>query len=78
MSEEDAHRYAEGVRRGGTLVTARVPDTDSARFEPMLDQSSVDLGEGAQPGSNRAGRVSILPAPRLPRMTFGASVNCIA
>ncbi|CAN5133287.1 hypothetical protein BH09PSE2_BH09PSE2_05070 [soil metagenome] len=26
VSEEDAHVYAEGVRRGGTLVTARVGD----------------------------------------------------
>ena len=26
MSEEEAHGYAEGVRRGGTLVTARVED----------------------------------------------------
>src|SRR6201988_4752355 len=31
VSEEDAHTYAEGVRRGGTLVSARVPETDRAR-----------------------------------------------
>jgi hypothetical protein len=43
VSEDDASRYAEGVRRGGTLVSARVPDADKARLEPMLDQSSVDL-----------------------------------
>src|SRR5215207_2642782 len=43
VSEEDAHTYAEGVRRGGTLVTARVPESDRARFESMLDQSCVDL-----------------------------------
>src|SRR6185312_15680539 len=42
VSEEDAHTYAEGVRRGGTLVTARVPDSqsDRAKFETILDQSS--------------------------------------
>src|ERR1700752_274892 len=31
VSEEDANSYAEGVRRGGTLVSARVPETDRAR-----------------------------------------------
>jgi hypothetical protein len=43
VSEEDAHTYAEGVRRGGTLVTARVPDSDRTRFDAILDQSSVDI-----------------------------------
>jgi hypothetical protein len=43
VSEEDAHTYAEGVRRGGTLVTARVPESDRARFESILDQSCVDI-----------------------------------
>src|SRR5579871_2290113 len=28
VSDEDAQVYAEGVRRGGTLVTARIPDAD--------------------------------------------------
>jgi len=39
VSEEDASHYAEGIRRGGTLVSARIPDSDRARVE----QSSVDL-----------------------------------
>jgi hypothetical protein len=43
VSEEDAHTYAEGVRRGGTLVTARVSDSDRAKFEAFLDQSSVNI-----------------------------------
>ena len=43
VSEEDASRYAEGVRRGGTLVSARVPEGDKNTLEPMLVQSSVDL-----------------------------------
>jgi hypothetical protein len=34
VSEEDAHSYAEGVRRGGTLVSARVADADRARLMP--------------------------------------------
>ncbi len=44
VSEEDAHVYAEGVRRGGTLVTARVADSDVAQAEAILQRSNwVDL-----------------------------------
>jgi len=45
VSEEEAPIYAEGVRRGGTLVSARVPEADRARFESMLDQSAVNIRE---------------------------------
>jgi len=43
VSKEDAPLYAEGVRRGGTLVTARVADGDRARFDAVLNQSAVNL-----------------------------------
>jgi hypothetical protein len=43
VSSEDAHSYAEGVRRGGTLVTARVPDSDRSRLDAVLNQSAVNL-----------------------------------
>jgi hypothetical protein len=43
ISREDAHVYAEGVRRGGTLVSARVPDADRARADAVLDRSAVNL-----------------------------------
>ena len=43
VSKEEAPLYAEGVRRGGTLVTARVPDADRARLDAILDQSAVNL-----------------------------------
>ena len=45
VGEEDAHAYAEGVRRGGTLVTARVPDGERSRYEAILDRACVDLRE---------------------------------
>ena len=45
VSKEDASRYAEGVRRGGTLVSARVADTDRARLDALLHERSVNLGE---------------------------------
>jgi hypothetical protein len=43
VSKEEAPLYAEGVRRGGTLVSARVADSDRARFDSILNQSSVNL-----------------------------------
>jgi hypothetical protein len=42
-SQEDAYLYAEGVRRGGTLVSARVADADRAQYEAVLDRSSVNV-----------------------------------
>ena len=41
VSDEDAHLYAEGVRRGGTLVTARVDDGAASKLEAVLDRSSL-------------------------------------
>jgi hypothetical protein len=43
IGEDEAHAYAEGVRRGGTLVTARVPDADRARYETILDSTAVNM-----------------------------------
>jgi hypothetical protein len=43
VSKEDAQVYAEGVRRGGTLVSARVPEADRDRYEAILDHSAVDI-----------------------------------
>ena len=42
-SKEDAEIYAEGVRRGGTLLSARVPDGERARYEAILDQGAVNI-----------------------------------
>jgi hypothetical protein len=47
VSEDEANVYAEGVRRGGTLVTARVPDGERSRFEAILDRSAVNIRERA-------------------------------
>jgi hypothetical protein len=40
VPEEHAHVYAEGVRRGGTLVTARVEENLYAEAEAVLRQSN--------------------------------------
>jgi hypothetical protein len=38
MPEQDAHFYAEGVRRGGTLVSARVDDARAPAAREILQQ----------------------------------------
>src|SRR5215831_1885371 len=48
VSKEEAHVYAEGVRRGGTLVTARVPDRERTRYETILDRSAINIRERGQ------------------------------
>jgi hypothetical protein len=41
--ENDAHVYAEGVRRGGSLVSAKVPDNLVSEAEAVLERNrSVD------------------------------------
>jgi hypothetical protein len=40
VDEDDAHVYAEGVRRGGTLVTVRAEEDIAAGAERILDQSA--------------------------------------
>lgn len=44
VDERDAHVYAEGVRRGGTLVTARVDDSRADAAAAILrDANWVDI-----------------------------------
>ncbi len=43
ISENDAAGYAEGVRRGGTLVTIRVMSQDREFYQDIL------MGKGAAP-----------------------------
>ncbi len=38
ISDDHAHVYSESVRRGGTLVSVRVSDTDAARIQAILDR----------------------------------------
>src|ERR1700720_2869808 len=43
ISEEDAQVMVEGVRRGGTLVAARVPQSGLPRMEAFMDRTAVKL-----------------------------------
>jgi hypothetical protein len=47
VKDEDAQLYAEGIRRGGSLVSARIPDGDRSRVESILSRSAVNLTERA-------------------------------
>ncbi|HEX7853375.1 MAG TPA: hypothetical protein VF503_06730 [Sphingobium sp.] len=38
VSEDDAHVYSEGVRRGGTLVSVKVPSDREAEARDVLDR----------------------------------------
>jgi hypothetical protein len=42
VSKEHAEVYAEGVRRGGTLVSVRASEAEEARVEAILDKGAVD------------------------------------
>lgn len=46
IPERDANLYAEGVRRGGTLVSARVDDARAAQAQAILDGATpVNLAD---------------------------------
>lgn len=45
MSHEEASQYAEGVRRGGTLVSVKLQEQDRPRIEALLGEASVNIGE---------------------------------
>ena len=55
MPEPEAHVYCEAVRRGGTMVSARVPDDMAPRVENIMhrhhpidpvERRTVYTGEG--------------------------------
>jgi hypothetical protein len=48
IEDEQAHVFVEGVRRGGTLVTVRVPEERLAEVDAILDRNAVN------PASRRA------------------------
>lgn len=48
-TDEEAHVYAESVRRGGSLVSVRAEDQDAARVESLLQNShGVDAASRGQ------------------------------
>jgi hypothetical protein len=45
VATNDAEIYAESIRRGGSLVSVRVAESDKERFETILHPSSVDIAQ---------------------------------
>lgn len=45
VAVNEAEVYAESIRRGGSLVSARVEAADRGRLEAILQPSSVDIGQ---------------------------------
>jgi hypothetical protein len=39
VSHDEAHVYAEGVKRGGSLITVRVEETEASRVEAIMGKS---------------------------------------
>jgi len=63
VSKEDAHSYAEGVRRGGTLVSARVTEAERSRLDTVLNESAVNLRDRSA-AWQKAGWKSFDPASK--------------
>lgn len=75
LSDADAETYAEGVRRGGTLLTVRAPDDRAERVLAILKRSgAIDLDERAQDWraqgwTSGAGGSAVRPDPGEPGAT---------
>jgi hypothetical protein len=47
VSKDEAEVYAEGLRRGGAVVSTRVADADASKLQAVMDRSSVRVSERA-------------------------------
>ena len=47
VGEEEAHAYAEGLRRGGTVVSVRVSEENHGRIQNILDADAYPLNRRA-------------------------------
>jgi hypothetical protein len=85
MSEEEAAAYAEGVRRGGTLVTVRAEEGRAEQVVALLNEAgSIDLdqraegwrAEGWTGGTQRRdGEAATSPGASAPHQLFGGNRN---
>ena len=48
ISKDEADVFAEGLRRGGAVVSARVADNDASRLQAMMDRSAVRVADRAE------------------------------
>ena len=47
VGKDEANIYAEGLRRGGAVVSARVADADAARLRAVMDRSAIQVTDRA-------------------------------
>jgi hypothetical protein len=47
VGKDEANIYAEGLRRGGAVVSARVADTDAARLRTVMDRAAIQVTDRA-------------------------------
>ncbi|HEX3430453.1 MAG TPA: hypothetical protein VHT03_06160 [Rhizomicrobium sp.] len=47
-SKENAELYAEALRRGGAIVTARVPDEQETRYSAIMNRAAIDMARRAE------------------------------
>jgi hypothetical protein len=47
-SKENAELYVEALRRGGAIVTARVPDADENKYTEIMERSAFDIAASEQ------------------------------
>jgi hypothetical protein len=47
VGKDEANIYAEGLRRGGAVVSARVADTDAARLWTVMDRAAIQVTDRA-------------------------------
>jgi hypothetical protein len=78
VSKEDAQVYAEGIRRGGTLVTARVPDADRPKCEAILNPASVNVQDRGPPIAREVGKSSTPARRRTQRIKCAGSASFTA
>jgi hypothetical protein len=45
VGKDEAEIYAEGLRRGGTVVSAKVADADASRLQAVMDSSGVSVAD---------------------------------
>src|ERR1019366_4591187 len=63
-SKENAELYAEALRRGGAIVTAKVSDSDETKYAAIMNKSAFDIAarETAYRSSGWKGYDSTAPA----------------
>jgi hypothetical protein len=47
VGKDETDIYAESLRRGGAVVSSRVPDADASRLQAVLDSSAVKAADRA-------------------------------